>query len=449
MDKRFHIRPYTFRGRLLLFLLLAAVAACVISAAGSFMMGIGAIAHEMEANEHEMAVYLLGLEQKTELSPAEMLVMTTNEELVGNIVERPEWALSDEDLAKLQTGELVTQTSGFTAMPTTYLKLGGEIISIHPSRDFNTFLSVLPRVGFAILLSLLLFALLSILISFLISRPVTQLTQATRQIREGDFSIRLPEEKPGEMGELMRSFNQMTEELSRNVYLQKDFISSVSHEFRTPIASIKGFARLLQMPGLDEASRQEYIAMIAQEGDRLSRLSETLLRLSALEQQMTPASLSSFQLDEQLRQVILQLEPSWAAKKIEWQLNMEPVTIESDAELLMQVWTNLLQNAIKFSHEGGEIEISVSKLDHAQIIVTDHGIGMSEETQERIFDRFYQGDASRSKEGVGLGLCLVKRIIDILHGEIRVRSVLHEGSAFRIRLPYQLNVTKGVQHDAR
>ena len=449
MDKRFHIRPYTFRGRLLLFLLLAAVAACVISAAGSFMMGIGAIGNEMKSNEHELAVYLLSLEQKTELSPADMLVMTTNEELVGNIVEHPEWHLSAEDISRLRSGELITQTSGFTVMPITYLKLRDEIISIHPSRDFNTFLSVLPRVGFTILLSLILFAILSILISFLISRPVTQLTQATRQITEGDFSIRLPEEKPGEMGELMRSFNKMTEELSRNVYLQKDFISSVSHEFRTPIASIKGFTRLLQMSGLDETSRQEYITMIAQEGDRLSRLSETLLRLSALEQQMTPASLSTFQLDEQIRQVILQLEPSWSAKQIEWQLNLEPVTIESDAELLMQVWTNLLQNAIKFSHDGGEIEVSVTKLDHAEITVADHGIGMTQETQERIFDRFYQGDTSRSKEGVGLGLCLVKRIVDILHGEIRVRSVLHEGSTFRIRLPYQLNAAKGAQHDAR
>ncbi|MBQ7866293.1 MAG: HAMP domain-containing protein, partial [Clostridia bacterium] len=262
------------------------------------------------------------------------------------------------------------------------------VVSIRPSHDFNLILSILPRFAFTILLTMVLFALLSILVSFTISKPVTQLTQATQQIKAGDFTVRLPDNKQGEVGELMRSFNSMTEELGKTAYLQKDFISSISHEFRTPIASIKGFARLLQMPGLDESARQEYVGMIAQESERLSNLSNTLLRLSALERQMAPAALSAFRLDEQVRQVILQLEPAWSAKEIDWQLNLDEVTIESDADLLIQVWINLIQNAVKFSEKGGSIEITVAQTDMAEFTIRDHGIGMSEETMARLFDRF-------------------------------------------------------------
>ena len=445
MDKLLNFfKPYSFRNKLLLILLLATLVACTLAAAGSYMVNIGSISNDLSGKEHEIAIYLLGLDQKTELATEEMLTVTANDTLVTSIVAHPERQLSTEQIHKLKEGDLITTTSGFTAMPTTYVQLGNDVVTIRPSRDFNLFLSILPRIAFTVVLSLILFALLSILISFFISRPVTQLTQATRQIKEGDFSVRLPDNKQGEMGELMRSFNSMTEELSRTAYLQKDFISSISHEFRTPIASIKGFARLLQMPGLDENARLEYVNYIAQESDRLSSLSNTLLRLSALEQQMAPASISTFRLDEQIREVILQMEPVWAVKDIDWQLDMEPVTVTSDTDLLMQVWTNLIQNAVKFSESGKAIEISVNATDKAEITITDHGIGMSEETLSRIFDRFYQGDASRSKEGVGLGLCLVKRVIDILHGTIHVRSIPGKGSTFRVYLPLHHEGEKNV-----
>ena len=205
------------------------------------------------------------------------------------------------------------------------------------------------------------------------------------------------------------------------------------------------------MDGLDEASRKEYVNLIAQESDRLSRLSDTLLRLSALERQLAPASLSVFRLDEQIRQVILQLEPAWSSLQIDWQLDLAPVTVESDAELLIQVWINLIQNAVKFSEPGSMIEISVLQTDMAEVSVTDHGIGMDEETIGRIFDRFYQGDKSRSHQGVGLGLSLVKRILTILQGEIHVRSHPGEGSVFRVRLPfdYHHTATEETNHERR
>lgn len=446
MNKR-RLLPYTFRSKLLLVLLLCTLASCVISAAGSFMVNIGSISSDLSVKEHEAAVYLLGLVQKTELNTKDMLSVTANDTLVMEVVTQPETALSAEHMAQLHQGELVTITYGFTSMPATYVQLGDDVVTIRPARDFSLFRSILPRIAYTVLLTLVLFALLSVLVSFSVSRPVTRLTAATRQIRDGDFTVRLPDNKQGEMGELMRSFNSMTEELSRTAYLQKDFISSISHEFRTPIASIKGFARLLQMPGVDEKSRQEYVALIAQESDRLSRLSNTLLRLSALEQQTAPASLSTFRLDEQLRQVIVQLEPAWSAQEIDWQLELEPVTVESDAEMLMQVWINLLQNAVKFSNKGSAIEVSVDVTNQALVSITDHGIGMSEETVARIFDRFYQADSSRAREGVGLGLCLAKRIVDMLDGSIRVRSTPGKGSTFRVSLPLHPHKKGGNAHD--
>ncbi len=446
MNKR-RLLPYSFRSKLLLVLLLCTLASCVISAAGSFMVNIGSISSDLSAKEHEVAVYLLGLVQKTELNTEDMLSVTANDTLVTEVVSQPEAVLSAEHVAQLYQGELVTITYGFTSMPATYVQLGDDVVAIRPARDFSLFRSILPRIAYTVLLSLVLFALLSVLVSFSVSRPVTQLTAATRQIKDGDFTVRLPDNTQGEMGELMRSFNSMTEELSRTAYLQKDFISSISHEFRTPIASIKGFARLLQMPGVDEKSRQEYVALIAQESDRLSRLSNTLLRLSALERQVAPASLSTFRLDEQLRQVILQLEPAWSAQEIDWQLDLEPVTIESDAEMLMQVWINLLQNAVKFSEKGSAIDVSVNVTSQAQVSITDHGSGMSEDTMARIFDRFYQADTSRTREGVGLGLCLAKRIVDMLDGSIRVRSTLGEGSTFRVSLPIHPKKKGGSTHD--
>ena len=433
MDKKLRIRPYSFRNRMLAALFLCALAACLFSAIGSFVVSMVNLSNEMAANEREAAIYLLGLDQKTALDPEEMISMARRENLSLAVVASPEHYLTQEQLDSVMNGQVLTIST--RALPSTYVLVDGQVVCIRTSRDFNLYLGVFPRIGVSLVLSLVLFLLLSVLASVKISKPISEITQATRQIQEGDFTIRLPENRSGEVGELMRSFNSMTEALSRTAYLQKDFISSISHEFRTPIASIRGFARLLQMPGLDENARQEYVGMIAQESDRLSRLSDTLLRLSALERQMAPASLSVFRLDEQIRQVILQLEPAWSSRQIDWQLDLAPVTVESDAELLIQVWINLIQNAVKFSDNGGVIEIRVQQTDMADVIITDHGVGMSEDTMARIFDRFYQGDTSRSHEGVGLGLCLVKRIMDILGGEIRVRSVLGEGSSFRARLP--------------
>lgn len=431
------LRPYTFRNRMMVALLACSLVAALISLICSFLYSSVSVREELAERQQATAIYILELSQKTDLSMEEIIRMADGDSLVVAVNEADASMMSDGLRDSLMTKMIVTAYRGLSALPCTYVQVGEQTVAIMPNQRLNIFLMSFIRIGFAALSFLMVFVMMAWLASNAIAKPISLLTRATRQVRDGDFSVKLPEKEdmPDELGELTVAFNSMTDVLSRTSYLQKDFIASISHEFRTPIASIRGFARLLQMPGLDEESRQEYVNMIAQESDRLSRLSETLLRLSALEQQAAPASLSAFRLDEQIRQVILRLQPAWSAHDITWQLDLEPVTIVSDSELLTQVWINLIQNAVKFSNDGGLIEISVAQTDVAEVRVTDHGIGMDSETLERIFDRFYQGDASRGKQGIGLGLCLVKRILDILSGDIHVRSAPGQGSAFRVRLP--------------
>ena len=433
------MHPYSFRASLLLGLLISSALAAIIALALSFGFSHRNLESEVEDREHTIALYLLELDQKTDLSMDELMSIAQQDNLSVTLLSEADIP-NDDLMSALDSRLICTAGRSWWEMPVTYVNLGnGSILRISLSHDYNLFLIAFFRIVFAAISFLTVFAAMATMAAIRISRPITELTDATQAIRAGDFTVRMPEDSPGEIGELMRSFNGMADELSRTDYLQKDFISSVSHEFRTPIASIRGFARLLKMPGLTEEQRQEYVGLIAQESDRLSRLSETLLRLSALEQQTGPASVSKFRLDEQIRQVILRLEPEWSIKDIDWQLDLADVTIRSDEGLLTHVWVNLLQNAVKFSEAGSRIDVRVCMTDRAVIEISDHGIGMDEETISRIFDRFYQADGSRSREGVGLGLCLVKRILDMMHGTIKVSSTLGEGSTFRVMLPLDPN----------
>lgn len=429
------VHPYTFRAKLLLSLMVASTLAAVIALILSYCVSHMNIMEEMEETEHGLAIYLLEMEQKTELTVEEIVSIAQQDQLLVSIVPAEQQLLDDALMEVLDDQLLHTVSNNVMELPVTYVKMDDSVLKIAPTHDYNLFVIAFFRILFAPASFLLVFATLMVLTASRASRPVARLTRAFSQVQEGDFTVRLPEDQPGEMGQLMRSFNSMTDALGRTAYLQKDFISSVSHEFRTPIASIKGYAHLLQMPGVDDEQRREWVGYIAQESDRLSRLSETLLRLTALEQQTGPATVSSFRLDEQVRQVILRLEPAWAARDIDWQLELSNVTIESDEALLSHVWVNLLQNAVKFSPVGSAVEVHVYAAEKAVVEVRDHGPGMDEQTVKRIFDRFYQGDASRSKEGVGLGLCLVKRILDMLGGTVKVTSSPGAGSTFRIQLP--------------
>lgn len=458
MDKQHHgprlKAPYSFRGRTMALLLGCSFLASLISILFAFAFSHLSFLQELRVKERAVALYFLELEQRTDLNDAELIALLDEEGLaISQLTTEEADSLSTTVQHELRrTGIVSLMRTG--QQPITYVQTRSGVVEIATIGTSHSYGVAFARIIFSSSSFLTVFALMVTLASYWISRPVHVITNATRKVKEGDFTVKLDAAHvPGEMGELMRSFNGMTEALSRTSYLQKDFISSISHEFKTPIASIRGFARLLQMPGLTQEQQQEYIALIAQESDRLSRLSQTLLRLSALEQQTGPASLSTFSLDEQLRQVILRLEPTWSVRDIGWQLDLANVTIQSDEELLSHVWTNIIQNAIKFSPAESTIEIRVFAADTAVVEITDHGVGMSEETLKRIFDRFYQADASRKQEGVGLGLCLVKRILDMLGGRITVSSHPGEGSTFRILIPYQpkhtTSETEGHTHDHR
>ncbi|MBR4081599.1 MAG: HAMP domain-containing protein [Clostridia bacterium] len=431
-----HVKqPYSYRSKIVLWLLLLSVLGALIAFAFSYLLSSFDVQGEIITTQTNAALAMIELEEKTDLPLTTIIEMTASRLHSVTLVTDATVQLTEDELQLLNTQQILTISHNILSLPVTYVNLKLGVVRIMPSASTSISVVAALRVLFSCISFLTVFGLGGLLIAHILSRPITRLTKATAQVAEGDFDVRLPENRTGEIGTLMRSFNSMAEKLGKTAYLQKDFISSISHEFKTPIASIRGYAKLLQMPGLDEDTRADYVDMIAKESDRLARLSQTLLRLTSLEQQVAPASLSTFRLDEQLREVIVHLAPAWESKDIDWQLELSPVTVTSDEELLRQVWVNLIQNAVKFSHQGGVIRINVLDLDGAVVDVIDHGVGMDDKTLERIFDRFYQADASRANEGVGLGLCLVKRIADMLGGTVSVHSQLGSGSTFRVRLP--------------
>ena len=437
------LRPYKFTWRVVYIMIATTLLATLISFAFSYHANETDYHNEIIAAQSVTAVYLLELDQKTTLPVENMIRMVSTDTLNLKILEAPLFKLTPEQQKTLSRKQVLTLFDPDRDMPMTYVDLRDCLVCITVNPHVNVFSNTIFRFILTGSIFVSIFLLMSLLASRVIASPITMLTRATRKVADGDFTVRLPDKANGEVGELMRSFNSMTDTLGKTAYLQKDFISSVSHEFRTPIASIKGYATLLQMPGLDDESRQEYVNMIAHESDRLSNLSRTLLRLASLEQQMTPATLSTFRLDEQIRQVILRLAPIWDARGFEWQLNLQEVSITSDEELLNQVWVNLIQNALKFSDDNSTISINITTEDDTAVVsIADQGIGMDKSVIDRVFDRFYQADASRAKEGAGLGLSLVKRIVDILGGFVTAHSVKGEGSTFTVRIPCSFNNKK-------
>lgn len=266
--------------------------------------------------------------------------------------------------------------------------------------------------------------------------PIRKLIHGIRRVSHGDFTVQVDCDTSTEISELITEFNKMVRELGHIEALRNDFVANVSHEFKTPIAAIEGCATLLQDESLTPEERLEYTHLISESAHRLSVLITNILQLSKLENQEIVPELKEFSLDEQLRQAILMLEAQWSEKDIELDIDLEAITVFSSEELLMQVWTNIIGNAIKFTPDGGTVSVSLKKEDkHILVNIKDTGIGMDEETLEHIFDKFYQGDTSHSCHGNGLGLPLANRIITIFGGNIFVKTTPGTGSEFIIQLP--------------
>lgn len=266
-------------------------------------------------------------------------------------------------------------------------------------------------------------------------RPLRELTEATKEVAAGNFDVRVEPHGTEELEQLAISFNEMTKELSTIETLRIDFVSNISHEFKTPVVSIRGFARRLKKDALTER-QSECVDIIIAETERLSELSQNVLLLSRLESADQISEKTIYSLDEQIRRCLLMLEPLLDKKQLELDVRMESVQINSNEEMINHLLINLFGNAIKFSPEKGTIGVSLqTNGEYVQITVSDEGIGMDENVKAHIFDKFYQGDASRATQGNGLGLSLVKRILHLTGGTIAVESAPGQGTCFIVTLP--------------
>jgi len=289
----------------------------------------------------------------------------------------------------------------------------------------------------ALLVSSIIGTSLSAMVSEKFLKPLHQLINATKIIAKGDFSVRVPEiNSDSEIAVLLRNFNHMAEELGSIEMFRNDFINNFSHEFKTPIVSIRGFAKQLQNENLSEEKRKEYTEIIISEAERLTKMSSNVLLLTKIENQQFITNQTEYYLDEQIRNCIILLEKQWSRKNIEISLNLEKVRIFNDEELLSHLWINLIDNAIKYTDENGKITITLNETaDRIYFSISDTGKGMDEQTIKRIFDKFYQADKSRSTHGNGLGLSIVRRIIELCRGEITVDSRIGAGTTFTVMLP--------------
>lgn len=263
-----------------------------------------------------------------------------------------------------------------------------------------------------------------------------KVVEAFDKVSHGQFGYQLEVPKKSQFKPLFENFNKMSKELSSIQTLKDEFIHDFSHEFKTPIASINGFANLLLEGGLTEEEQRQYLKIIADESARLSTLAENTLTLNRLENQQFLGEVKPYRLDLQIKECVILLEREWTAKDITVSSELAPLEYEGNASLMQQVWLNLIGNAIKFTPSRGEIAVSLAERGGgAEVCVSDNGIGMSKEVALHVFDKYYQGDASHSTRGNGLGLSIVKRIVTLAGGSVSVESREGEGSTFIVFLP--------------
>ena len=291
-----------------------------------------------------------------------------------------------------------------------------------------------------IFLTLIICILYEVYHRWRVRRPVRRILDGMEKIVEGDFSTRIPylqgEDSGNEYDDIIKGLNHMAEELSGVETLRTDFISNVSHELKTPLAVIQNYGTILQNPDLSEKEQMEYAKAITEQTRKLSALITNILKLNRLENQQIFPEKQDYNLSEQICECLLGFEQAWEKKNLEIETDIdEDVMVCQDAELLSLVWNNLFSNAVKFCKEEGTVSVSVKKeKDGVLVSVSDEGCGISPEVGAHIFEKFYQGDTSHATQGNGLGLALVKRVIDIVGGEIHVQSVLGKGSTFLVRL---------------
>jgi signal transduction histidine kinase len=304
------------------------------------------------------------------------------------------------------------------------------------NRRFGVWLGM-PYTIRVLLISILSGAAIAVGLSKIFVSPMMKLGDAMRKVAGGDFSVRLDfTSKIRDVREVYGSFNTMVKELGNTETLQTDFVSNVSHEFKTPINAIEGYASLLQDSQLTDEQKNAYIDKIIFNTRRLSDLVGNILLLSKVNNQTISLKASTFRLDEQVRQSILALESKWEKKEIEFDIDLDEIEYTGYENLLSHVWLNLIDNAVKFSPQNGQIRIRLKQLaGSVTFSIWDNGLPIPEADIDRIFNKFYQGDNSHASEGNGLGLALVRKIVAAAHGTINVTSSEDAGTEFVVALP--------------
>ncbi|MCF6136548.1 sensor histidine kinase [Pseudalkalibacillus berkeleyi] len=353
-----------------------------------------------------------------------------------------EWDLSDKVIENVLDGDVYVRDN--VPPPRSHLglpfQIEGERHAIFIKPDFNIFIDDLRRVMMILFSSVIVIgSLLFIATTRWITNPIKTLIHSAKQLSKGNFGIHIPTKRKDEVGQLTTTFNKMVHDLRQLDEMRQQFVSDVSHEIQSPLTSIQGFAKALKDDMADNPeTRKEYINIIEKEARRLSSLSENLLKLTILESDAPVVNLTDYNLSEQLREVIMTLEPQWSQKEQTIDIDLDETTIHGDREMLEQVWINLMSNAIHYSSEHKTIHVQVTEdASSVKVIFKDQGIGMEEVELARIFERFYKADTSRTKakNGSGLGLSIVKKIIDLHNGAIDVKSSPSNGSTFTISIP--------------
>lgn len=302
---------------------------------------------------------------------------------------------------------------------------------------------VIAHMVITVAIIFLISTLLSTAIFYLLSKrifsPLTELSEKSMLVAKGDFNVQVNVENViPELQQTLINFNKMVKELDKVETLSNTFINNVSHEFKTPLSTIRSYVNILENSDLSKDERDLYLNKINESIETLSNLISNVLKISKLDNESIKIEKSNYRLDEQIRQCILKFEDQLNKKNINLEIELEDSVINADEEMLNQVWINIISNALKFTPNEGTISISLKQTEELIITISDSGIGMDEETLKYIFDRFYQGETSHNKDGNGLGLAIAKRIIELHEGTIKASSTLNHGSTFEVILPIAL-----------
>lgn len=303
----------------------------------------------------------------------------------------------------------------------------------------NIGLMVIGLMSYLVFVCLILTGIIWLVWRQVIGIRLREIARSAQKVAAGDFSVQIPidpkKSKLNEIDVLVKDFNMMVDDLNSNEMLKSDFISNASHEIKTPLSVIRSYTKALKDNVYSENEKGNYIDTIIKATERLNKIVTDILRLSKLENQQSPLGKKKYQLSEQLRKCSLEFMDKWQAKNIDFDIDVVDVIVDYDDSLMEIVWNNLLSNAIKYTNQGGKIKVASEVVDgKVSINVYNSGDGMDKVTRRRVFEKFYQGDTSHASEGNGLGLALVKRIMDLVNGKIFVDSAPGKGATFTVVL---------------